>query len=165
MHQDATVAVARELAAEVVRNFGSVRLRVVGTSMVPAILPDDVVSVRRASLRDIAVGDVVLFELRGRLIIHRVVSTSVPSSSACGEAVLRTRGDRVLYDDAPVTSSELLGRVEWVERGSTKTDAGFRAASGLLARLLRMSDWATFLYIRAALPRRSFFPGRTKCRA
>ena len=40
-----------DLAAEVADAFGRVRLRVSGTSMVPAIRPGDMVSVERASVK------------------------------------------------------------------------------------------------------------------
>ena len=43
-------ALGCELVAEVVRSFGEVRLKVTGGSMLPAIWPGDVITVRRRDL-------------------------------------------------------------------------------------------------------------------
>ena len=61
-HQgNASIELASGLAEEVVRTHGEVRLRAFGTSMVPSILPGDLVSIRSASLQEIFPGEVVLF--------------------------------------------------------------------------------------------------------
>src|SRR4029077_19703438 len=84
------------LAEEVVRTFGELRLRVFGTSMVPSILPGDFVSIRRASLRDISPGEVVLFLRKGRLFVHRVVDRKMAATANTPEeSCLITRGDRL----------------------------------------------------------------------
>jgi signal peptidase I len=95
------------LLAEVLRRFGEVRLRVSGTSMVPAIRPGDVLIVRRCAIEDIDPGDVVLFRGGRRLFVHRVTRTLLGS----GPAVLMTKGDALRRHDPPVRSSHLLGRV------------------------------------------------------
>ena len=50
-----------ELAVEVARTFGRLRLRVTGTSMMPAIQPGDLLSIDRVNLRDTSPGEIVLF--------------------------------------------------------------------------------------------------------
>ena len=57
---NASIEVACGLAEEIVRTFGEVRLRVFGTSMAPAILPGDLVSIHQASLLDISAGTPVV---------------------------------------------------------------------------------------------------------
>src|SRR5260370_12802327 len=79
---NAWIELACGLTEEVVRTFGVVRLRVFGTSMVPSILPGDLVSIHRASLNDISPGEVVLFLQKGRLFVHRVVDRRVAGSAA-----------------------------------------------------------------------------------
>src|SRR5579862_8360555 len=116
MHTDsqgnASMEVACGLAEEVVRTFGEVRLRVFGISMVPAILPGDVVSVRRAIAKEISVGEAVLYCRGGRLFVHRVVDRTSPANGdGSDEPRLITRGDRMRREDSPVAPSELLGRV------------------------------------------------------
>ena len=65
---NASIELACGLAEEVVRTFGEVRLRVFGTSMVPSILPGDLVLIQRASLHEISAGEVVLFLRDGTIV-------------------------------------------------------------------------------------------------
>jgi hypothetical protein len=108
-----------ELAAEVLRTYGSLRLGVTGWSMFPAILPGDVICVERASFDRVSEGDVVLFHRDGRLFAHRAVRTA---GDAIDSGVL-TRGDAMRSADAPVTESELLGRVTSIDRNGRCIDA------------------------------------------
>ena len=79
---NASIELACGLAEEVVRAFGEVRLRVFGTSMVPSILPGDLVLIQRANLHEISAGEVVLFLQNGRLFVHRVVDRKVVAPRA-----------------------------------------------------------------------------------
>jgi hypothetical protein len=145
-HSAATLASG--LAGEVIRTFGGIRLRVFGTSMVPAILPGDLISVQRASVAEISRGEIVLYSRNGRMFVHRVVGCmQCPEGSR-----LIARGDRFLHNDPPISSSELLGRVISIERGNFQ----WRPApclSGwerMIVHFLRNSDQATYLYLRLA---------------
>jgi len=159
-----SIELACGLAEEVVRTFGELRLRVFGTSMVPSILPGDLVSIRRASLRDISPGEVVLFLQKGRLFVHRVVDRKMAATADTpGESCLITRGDRLRHDDPPVTSPELLGRVVSVERDNRKVELLARGPNHLIVRLLQTSDRMTYLYLRLAACWRTLFLRRTKC--
>jgi signal peptidase I len=137
------------LVEEVVRSTGEVRLRVLGTSMAPAMLPGDLVLIRRASLNDISMGEVVLFLQNGRMFVHRVVGKSEMSAAGnSAEHCLITRGDRLRHDDPPVSPRELLGRAVIIERDNRTIEVAPHGSNGLLARLLRTSDRATYLYLR-----------------
>jgi hypothetical protein len=145
-HAAATLACG--LVGEVVRTFGEVRLRVFGTSMAPAILPGDLISVQHAVLSEISNGEIVLYARDGRMFAHRVMGcTDSPEGS-----LLIARGDRLRHDDPPISSSELLGKVISIERGKLQ----WRPApclSGwerILVHVLRNSDHATYLYLRLA---------------
>lgn len=145
---EATNALTCDLAAEVAGTFGRVRLRVSGTSMVPAIRPGDLISVERVSVGDVSPGEVVVFAREGRLIAHRVVArTGSPD-----EGYLITRGDRTRRNDALVSSAELVGRVARIERGGFGVRARSRlnAAQQVICHVLRFSDRATYLYLRLA---------------
>jgi signal peptidase I len=133
------------LAAEVVKNFGRVRLRVEGTSMVPVICPGDLVVVERASVREMAPQEIAVFAREGRLIMHRVIARS--GSPGC--EYLITRGDRTRRDDAPVSGSELIGRVTRIGRRNGRLQSSSRpsVAQRLIGRVLRCSDRATYLYL------------------
>ena len=109
-----------DLAADVIRRFGVLRLRVNGFSMLPSIWPGDIACVSRVvAYRP---GDVVLFSRKGRLFIHRVVEMS-------GGAVV-TRGDSMLDADPPVAVSDVLGRVESIERGGSRVAVAERVSGG-----------------------------------
>lgn len=163
---NASMETACGLAEEVVRTFGEVRLRVFGTSMAPAMLPGDLVTIRRAAPEEVSAGDVVLFLKDGRLFVHRVVSHKVtaPARNDYGEAHLITRGDRLRHNDPPVSSQELLGRVVCVERDDRRIDLEPHRSSGAFARILRASDRVTFLYVRLLAGWRSLFFRGVKCR-
>ena len=97
-----------ELAAEALRSFGELRLRVTGSSMLPAIRPDDVLLLRRCRIEEAGPGDIVLSIRQRRLFAHRVISRSAER--------LVTQGDGVAEPDLPVTAHELLGKVIRVMR-------------------------------------------------
>jgi signal peptidase I len=168
--ENVATTLACGLAEEVVRVFGEVRLCVFGTSMVPSILPGDLISVQRAAISEIACGEIVLYSREGRMFAHRVVGRAgrVEQPFAVqSESLLITRGDRLRYNDPPVSSSELLGRVISIERGEQKVNTSSQA-NGLnyhLLRLLQTSDQATYLYLRAASLWRTLSRRRAECRA
>lgn len=148
------------LLEEIVRSFNGIRLRVLGTSMAPSVLPGDVVSVRRVKLDEISVGEIVLFSRGGRFFVHRVVSTPTASKTSC----LITRRDRLGHDDPPVNSWEILGRVVSIERGNRKVGISKSGSNRLMARLLQSSDRATYLYVRLMAGWSSLFQPRLRCR-
>jgi len=138
---------ACRLVAESVRKCGEIRLRAVGTSMVPAIHPGDVLSIQPINLEEVSRGDVVVYAREQVLIVHRVVQTSDDSS----EPYLVTRGDRLRRDDAPIPAGEVLGRVVSIERKNRRVRVyPFSNRAGQALRLvLRRSERATSLFLRA----------------
>jgi hypothetical protein len=171
--ENVAATLACGLTGEIVRTFGEIRLRVFGTSMVPSILPGDLISIQRALVSEISIGEVVLYSREERLFAHRVVGAACVSNSgglhasleaftakvlarpAGGEptpvqASLITRGDRLGYDDPPISCAEIVGRVTSVERKGRKVEFGawHGECSRPLIRLLRSSDFATNLYVR-----------------
>ena len=155
------------LAGDIVRTFGEIRLRVFGTSMVPSILPGDLISIQRASLSEISPGEIVLYSREGRLFAHRVVARAGTQD----DPQLVTRGDRLSHNDPPVSSSELLGRVTSIQSADGRGLRQIRPAARLSAweqmvlRVLRTSDRATYLYLRLEGYWRSFFSGGAACQA
>src|SRR5215472_12937486 len=98
----------QQLVLEVLNDFGRARLRVTGTSMLPALLPYDVVTLTRFRREELAIGEIVAFQRTSRIFVHRVVGIQ-------GDQVL-TRGDAHIQLDPPITRDEILGRLETVER-------------------------------------------------
>ena len=95
-------------AAKALNESDRVFLRVAGASMAPALLPGDLLKVRRAGPIAPAVGDIVVFPHAGRLVSHRVVR--------CDPHCLIARGDAAAGDDPPVAVEGLTGVVELVLR-------------------------------------------------
>jgi signal peptidase I len=161
---NASVELACGLAEEIVRNFGEVRLRVFGTSMVPAILPGDLVLIQRAAVEEILPGEIAVFLRMGRLFVHRVADRKViVNSGGDKELFLITRGDRQRNSDSPVSSSELLGRVVSIERGRRDIKVSPNRAIRLTARLLQSSDRVTSLYLLLVTFSQTIFLRRAKC--
>jgi Peptidase S24-like len=101
-----------DLALEILRSFGKLRLAVTGSSMVPSIFCGDVLTIHRVNSRQIQTGHVVLYARGGRLFAHRVIRMH----RASGRVRWITRGDALAREDLPVEETELLGRVTAVAR-------------------------------------------------
>src|ERR1700682_3768205 len=123
--ENVSTTLACGLAGEIVRTFGGVRLRVFGTSMVPSILPGDLISVQRADLSEISPGEIVLYSREGRLFAYRVVDLV----GSRGDRRLLTRGDRLSQNDPLVSGSELLGRVTSIQTGDGRGHRRVRPAT------------------------------------
>src|SRR5579872_6250678 len=93
-----------ELAAEVLRSCGTLRLRVTGWSMLPAVWPGDTLMIESARTGGVTEGDIVLFGRERRLFVHRVVKN-------LGDSKFLTRGDAMSAPDPVIDRHELLGRV------------------------------------------------------
>jgi|SRR5271154_152762 len=101
-----------ELADEVLRSSGRLRLRVTGWSMLPAIFPGDTLLIERADSESVGKGDIVLFHRDRRMFVHRVSG----KSGSDRDLQIVTQGDGMPQPDAPVSSSQLLGKVAFVVR-------------------------------------------------
>jgi hypothetical protein len=117
-----------QLAAETLRNSGYLRMRATGLSMLPAVLPGDILHVGRCGIDHIRTGAIAVFECYGRLVAHRVVKPVIeaqnsrnmlkllsisPRGFAFSPAAnltrtLLTRGDSLPAPDPPVTEAQLL---------------------------------------------------------
>jgi signal peptidase I len=145
-----------ELLAEALRVSGEARVRVHGGSMWPWVRGGDVLIVRRASLRALRRGDIVLYARDARLFAHRLLRLR---RSAGGRAVLITKGDTLAHTDAPISAEEFLGRVEAVERNGRIVSLRSLPAAllGRLAARFTRAGSAWYPLARAArrlLPRR-----------
>lgn len=96
-----------ELIAEVTGSFGEVCLKVTGSSMMPVIWPDDVITVQR-EMDDLQPGQIVLYRRGETLVAHRIVCVH--------EGFLITRGDSLANDDPPIGEPDVVGRVTGIVR-------------------------------------------------
>jgi len=102
--------VKRELAGEVLRSSGKLRLGVTGWSMLPTVWPGDTVVIERADSEAVSEGDIVLFQREHRFFVHRVVGKITEDST------ILTRGDAMPRPDPPVVDRDLLGKVVLILR-------------------------------------------------
>jgi signal peptidase I len=141
-----THALKCELAAEVLRSSGTLRLQVTGSSMLPSVLPGDTLIIERATAGTVSEGDVVLFGRDRRLFAHRVIT---PANRRADSKVI-TRGDAMPAADPPVTPSDLLGRVALIQRDGKCIAPSRRPklSQRALAALVRHSDFAARVLVR-----------------
>jgi hypothetical protein len=131
------------LAMEVLHTFGEIRFVARGLSMLPSILPGDIIVVRKAHIDEIRAGDVVLYARNNCFYAHRVIRVH-------GGLNLTARGDAMAQADSAVQQGELLGRVTSAIRGlktiPIEREPGVRIR--LLRWMFRHSDIATRVLIR-----------------
>jgi hypothetical protein len=97
------------LAADILRAGGSIRLRALGTSMLPSIWPGDVLNIESMAPEYAVLGDIVLVERNHRFFIHRLIEKHNSGWITCG--------DSLPHNDLPVPPSSLLGKVSAIHRG------------------------------------------------
>jgi signal peptidase I len=119
-----------ELLEDIARSSGEVRIRVTGASMLPAVWPGDVLTVKSCPASDLQPGHIVLYRRDGRLTAHRILSIS-PGS-------VLTRGDSQVNPDPPIAESEIVGMVLSISRNGrtvpTAQTLWQRIASSILSR-------------------------------
>jgi signal peptidase I len=144
--RSSTHAARLGLVSEILQEFGNLSLRVNGNSMVPAIFPGEIVTVRRTPAGEVQSGDVILYLRGARFFAHRVVRSTKTSE----EIGWITRGDALFEDDPPVFERELLGTVVAIERtGKQIAPQRKRTIAGLLiAWCLRRSGVALAICVR-----------------
>jgi hypothetical protein len=135
------------LATEVLRRFGEVRLRVIGSSMLPAVQPGDVLTIRQCVMSAVECGAIVLFTRDGRLFAHRVVARR--------NTHLVTRGDALDGQDPPIRPDQLLGQVVAVTRnGRPRQPPSLTLRSRIAAAVFQRSTRARWLLFAAGRVRR-----------
>lgn len=131
---DEVHALKCELASEVLRRSGALRLQVTGSSMLPVVRPGDTLLVEGARAEEVLEGDIVLVGRDRRLCAHRVVRR-------LGGSRLLTRGDAMAAPDPIVSGEEVLGRVSFIVRNGRRIEASRkkRLLGAVIAALVRRS--------------------------
>jgi hypothetical protein len=97
-----------ELATEVLRSGGAIRLQALGTSMLPSVWPGDLLSIEHAPGKDMVPGDIVLVARDARFFVHRLIEKD--------DDEWITRGDSLPQNDPPVAEAQVLGKVSLIHR-------------------------------------------------
>jgi hypothetical protein len=131
-----------EMAGEVLRSSGRLRLRVTGWSMLPSVWPGDTLVLERVEGDAVSAGEIILFSRDRRLFAHRVVAKAGGLRNA--QITITTQGDGMARPDPPVASAAVLGRVSFIIRDGRCIAPG--RSLGLperaVAALVRRSDSA-----------------------
>lgn len=124
----------RHLATQVLRTWGTLRLRVTGLSMLPTLWPGDVLTFQFHDFGEAQPGELVLYLRDERFFVHRVVR----KSEVADGTFLITRGDCMGKDDPPVPASNLLGKVSGIQRDGLilRPDVRRSPASRIFASML-----------------------------
>lgn len=97
-----------DLAAQLLRRGGPLRIKARGGSMLPFLWDGDIALVTPAGTADVAVGDVICYETPpGRLFLHRLVERTRDRFVA--------KGDALTFPDV-IDRRQLLGKVIAIER-------------------------------------------------
>lgn len=125
-----------DLTAELLSRGNTVRFRAGGTSMVPIIRGEEVITVEPVVPSDIRPGEIILCRLERGVTAHRVLQVNrqsvPPSNRSRGEALeFKLRGDASSSCDEPVRQQQILGRVAAVERGGRAINLTGRRAQVL----------------------------------
>jgi signal peptidase len=137
-----------DLVADVVRSAGSASLRVTGLSMLPAIWPGDVLTVRRQAPDELKPGHIVLYRRGETLTAHRIVQIA--------DEHLLTRGDCVPSLDIPVGFNDVVGQVVGICRNGRMVPLQQSSWQRVAAWILRRSEWCTKLLPRLRAAARRF---------
>ena len=96
------------IEADEANNSQLVAFTVTGSSMFPVLMSEDKVLVKRSSLEDLNIGDIiVLLDWSGKHIAHRIISIDADSTPA----QIRTKGDVHHAPDFPVGFDRVVGKV------------------------------------------------------
>jgi hypothetical protein len=145
-----------EVACELLARGHAIRFRAPGSSMAPAILDGETITVEPVRPPEVRMDDIVLYSAEGRMIAHRVVGIVAQASAFAGAApAFIVRGDSAGGTEV-VALDKVLGRVLSVERQGRSVDLTKRRAR---MRFL-LGDYAFGLKRRA----RGVFPeGIRRC--
>ncbi len=138
-----------QLAVQVLESGHGLRFQARGSSMHPAVRDGDILDVRPTRIAELDVGDIVLYRSsRSGIVVHRVAGIRRQAE----KTILLVKGDSAPRPDSPVDESQVLGRVESIERlGRTILPGGWvsRHAGPLQGRLFRLRHSIYVLLKRA----------------
>lgn len=106
--------------------FGYGAAVVLSGSMEPVLSVDDLVIVKKAE--EYAVGDIVVYETEGMLVVHRIMEIE--------DGQIRTQGDANNMPDEPVDIGSVKGKLAAAIPGAGKLVRAIRTPAGGLGVLL-----------------------------
>jgi ribosomal protein S18 acetylase RimI-like enzyme len=105
-----------DLWEEILRNGNDFRFRAFGVSMLPLIREKDILIIEPAKITDLSVGDIILYKDGGKPFVHRIIKKKVSQNTT----ICITKGDYMHQPDQPINSSQILGKLTYLERNDKK---------------------------------------------
>lgn len=134
------VASCCELVADVLRESGEVKLKLYGTSMLPAVWPGDMVTVRCCSHNDLRPGQILMYRGEGIVTAHRLLQIR--------RRQLILRGDSLPCCDPPVDVERVLGKVTAISREGRPVSSEQTILQRATAFAIRRSELCRYLTLR-----------------
>lgn len=121
--------------------------KALGGSMWPFLRATDRLIIERISGCALSRGDVVLFRIDERFIVHRVLDNSVGDSTT---SLLLTKGDACRYPDPIISQDQILGKMVGIERNGRYIDLSSfgRSAQAQILRILSLSGPVWYYLLR-----------------
>ena len=152
-----------EMLEETLTRGHSICFRAPGDSMYPTICDDDLITVEPIKPATVLVGDIILYEHRSKVTVHRVMrilkrseknlrsALQGPQDRSLSETLeFIFRGDAAIKDDAPVSSEQILGKVVAIERNGRRIDPYYLRIK-LHYKIRRMASRVKRLFLRPNL--------------
>ncbi len=120
--------------------------KVHGGSMRPFLRDGDIVITKKVDPKDMASGDIILYHLREKFCVHRIIRKSKKND----KTVFFTKGDRLSHFDAPVYDKQIMGKVIAVKKKNKIIN--LTSKKGQMLNLLLLVYSISALYIFNFLP-------------
>jgi len=124
-----------EMIEDTLNRGHSIRFRAPGNSMYPTICDGDLIIVEPIKPAAVIVGDIILYQHKSKVTVHRVMrilkrseenlrsALQGPQDRSLSETLeFFFRGDAAITDDAPVRCEQILGKVVAIERNGRRID-------------------------------------------
>jgi signal peptidase I len=124
-----------KICTELLHQGHQVEFKAPGDSMYPTICDGDLITVETIKPAAVIAGDIILYEHKSKVTVHRVMrilkrseknlrsALQGPQDRSLSETLeFIFRGDAAIHDDAPVSSEQILGKVVSIERNGRRID-------------------------------------------
>jgi hypothetical protein len=148
-----------ELLEETLNRGHSIRFRAPGDSMYPTIRDGDVITVTPLGASSVTIGDIILYQHKAGVTVHRVMRILKRNEEASRSALKGSqdrsfsetlhfflRGDAAVVFDDPVSADQILGKVTLVERSGRRINPYTRSAKILFSTRRLASRLRRFVF-------------------
>src|SRR5579864_7139215 len=97
-----------ELVSSMLRTGGAVKIKALGTSMLPTIWPGDILVIESISHDQLVCGELLAVRVQNEIRVHRLLEKTAPDWI--------TRGDSMPQNDPAISPNDVLGRVSEIRR-------------------------------------------------